>query len=251
MPRQGTLSPAVVSKADHDQRFSAQAERNVLGVLSTFSIKYRSNGHCSGTCGSRFTAACGRLQVLTVAWMSVEAIVALGAAWTVRSPALLGFGGDSTIELFSAIIVPLEISLQIGFRENQEVGSSCGRGLLFAVAVFVIVSFGLSLLGYREPQPSFVAMIVAATGMPWLASQKRKLATQVASASLSPSDPTILLQILPNAKRPASRMRPRPVQPGIPVSTFVCYLGSLARSHAARSPSRRQFETRLTPGQWL
>ena len=46
-----------------------------------------------------------RLQVLTIAWMTVEAIVALAAAWMARSPALLGFGGDSAIELFSAIIV--------------------------------------------------------------------------------------------------------------------------------------------------
>ena len=69
--------------------------------------------------------------------------------------------------------------------------------------------------------------------------------------NLGPSDPTILLQILPMLKRPASRMRPRPGQPGIPVSIFVGYLGSLARSHAARSPVADQFETRLTPGQWL
>ena len=46
-----------------------------------------------------------RLQVLTIVWMSIEAIVALVAAWTARSPVLLGFGGDSAIELFSAIIV--------------------------------------------------------------------------------------------------------------------------------------------------
>jgi hypothetical protein len=46
-----------------------------------------------------------RLQMLTIVWMSVEAIVASTAAWTARSPALLGFGGDSAIELFSAIIV--------------------------------------------------------------------------------------------------------------------------------------------------
>jgi divalent metal cation (Fe/Co/Zn/Cd) transporter len=60
-------------------------------------------------------------------------------------------------------------------------------GLLFFVAACVIVSSGLSLLGYREPQPSFagiILLIVAAIGMPWLASQKRKLATQVASVSL-------------------------------------------------------------------
>jgi divalent metal cation (Fe/Co/Zn/Cd) transporter len=60
-------------------------------------------------------------------------------------------------------------------------------GLPFFVAACVIVSSGLSLLGYREPQPSFagiILLIVAAIGMPWLASQKRKLATQVASVSL-------------------------------------------------------------------
>ena len=60
-------------------------------------------------------------------------------------------------------------------------------GLLFVVAVFIVVSSGLSLLGYREPQPSFagiILLIVAAIGMPWLASQKRKLATHIASACL-------------------------------------------------------------------
>jgi hypothetical protein len=36
-----------------------------------------------------------RLQVLTIVWMTVECIVALGSAWTARSPALFGFGGDS------------------------------------------------------------------------------------------------------------------------------------------------------------
>ncbi len=56
------------------------------------------------------------------------------------------------------------------------------------VAVFIIFSSGFSLLGYREPQPSIIGIIllivVAAVGMPWLATQKRTLATQVASASL-------------------------------------------------------------------
>jgi len=44
-----------------------------------------------------------RLQILTVAWMSIEAIVALAAAWSAKSSALLGFGGDSAVELLSAI----------------------------------------------------------------------------------------------------------------------------------------------------
>ena len=46
-----------------------------------------------------------RIQVLTLIWMSVEAVVSLSAAWMARSPALLGFGGDSTVELLSAAVV--------------------------------------------------------------------------------------------------------------------------------------------------
>ncbi|PYT64704.1 MAG: cation transporter [Acidobacteria bacterium] len=128
-----------------------------------------------------------RLQALTIAWMTVEAVVALGAAWAARSPALLGFGGDSAIELFSAIIVLWRFRSKSDSADAQKLAARVAGGLLFVVAAFVIVSSGLSLLGYREPQPSFagiILLIVAAIGMPWLASQKRKLATQVTSASL-------------------------------------------------------------------
>src|ERR1700687_2707127 len=128
-----------------------------------------------------------RLQMLTIVWMSIEAVVALVAAWTARSPALLGFGGDSAIELFSAIIVLWRFRSKSDSADAEKLAARVAGGLLFVVAAFVIVSSGLSLLGYREPQPSFagiILLIVAAIGMPWLASQKRKLATQIASASL-------------------------------------------------------------------
>src|SRR5260370_10947214 len=46
-----------------------------------------------------------RIQTLTIVWMTVEAAISLAAAWMARSPALLAFGGDSGIELFSAIVV--------------------------------------------------------------------------------------------------------------------------------------------------
>src|SRR6266478_3667994 len=46
-----------------------------------------------------------RIQALTLIWMSIEALVSLGAAWTARSPALLAFGGDSAVELLSAAVV--------------------------------------------------------------------------------------------------------------------------------------------------
>jgi divalent metal cation (Fe/Co/Zn/Cd) transporter len=128
-----------------------------------------------------------QLQVLTIVWMTVEAIVALGAGWTARSSALLGFGGDSAIELFSAIIVLWRFRPKSDSAIAEKLAARVAGILLFVVAAFVIISSGLTLLGYREPQPSIVGiilLIVAAIGMPWLASQKWKLATQVASAAL-------------------------------------------------------------------
>ena len=50
-----------------------------------------------------------RIQTLTLVWMSIEAVVSLGAAWMARSPALLGFGGDSAVELLSAVVVLLAL----------------------------------------------------------------------------------------------------------------------------------------------
>jgi hypothetical protein len=46
-----------------------------------------------------------RIQAITIVWMSVEAVASLSAAWIARSPALLAFGGDSAIELLSAVVV--------------------------------------------------------------------------------------------------------------------------------------------------
>jgi hypothetical protein len=49
------------------------------------------------------------LQGITVAWMLVECGVSLYAAALARSPAMLAFGSDSLIELFSATVVILQL----------------------------------------------------------------------------------------------------------------------------------------------
>lgn len=129
-----------------------------------------------------------RLQILTVLWMSIEAIIALTTGWSAKSSALLGFGGDSAVELLSAIVVLWRFRSKSDSTEKDEkLAARVAGALLLVVAGFVILSAGLSLFGYRESRPTVAGialLIAAAIGMPWLASQKRKLAIQVASASL-------------------------------------------------------------------
>jgi hypothetical protein len=77
-----------------------------------------------------------QLQVITLVWMSVEAIVSLGTAWTSHSPALLAFGGDSLIELLSAAVVFWRFRFTLGEARASRIAG----GLLFALAGFVVLT---------------------------------------------------------------------------------------------------------------
>src|SRR6266702_8276593 len=124
-----------------------------------------------------------RLQVLTIAWVAVEAVVSLAAAWNSHSPALFAFGGDSLIELLSAAVV----FWRFRFELNEARAARIAGVLLFALAGLVMLTSLLNLLGYREAQRSLVGigiLLVAAIAMAWLANRKRKLAVVTSSAAL-------------------------------------------------------------------
>ena len=128
-----------------------------------------------------------RVQTATIAWMSVEAVVSLFAAWRARSPALLAFGGDSTIELLSAAVVLWRFRAISGHEEVERRAARVAGALLFALAAFVAVTSVTSLLGYSEPKPTLlgIAILVAAAAiMPWLAKEKRRLSGVTGSAAL-------------------------------------------------------------------
>ena len=128
-----------------------------------------------------------RLQVITIIWMSVEAIVSLGVAWIARSPALLAFGGDSAVELLSAAVVYWRFCSPSHGERTEERANRIAGGLLFVLAAFVVATSVLTFLGHVEagPSPIGIALLVlAAMIMPWLAAQKRQLSIATASAAL-------------------------------------------------------------------
>jgi divalent metal cation (Fe/Co/Zn/Cd) transporter len=128
-----------------------------------------------------------RVQTVTIAWMSVEAAVSLFAAWRAHSPALLAFGGDSVIELFSAVVVLWRFRASAAQEHAERRALRIAGALLFALAAFVVVSSVTSLLGYSEPKPTFLGiaiLIAAAAVMPWLAKEKRRLSAATGSGAL-------------------------------------------------------------------
>ena len=126
-----------------------------------------------------------RLQWVTLAWMSVEFAAAVTAGIRARSLALLAFGGDSVIELFSAAVVLRRF--YVGERVEQNAARITAI-LLYGLAVFICVESVLSLLGRgQRAEPSYFGiglLIAAAVIMPWLGRRKRELSTQTCSKAL-------------------------------------------------------------------
>ena len=128
-----------------------------------------------------------RVQVLTIAWMSAEAVVSLSAAWMAHSPALLAFGGDSAIELLSAVVVYWRFRSKASAERTEKLAARITGTLLFALAAYVALVAVVALIGHREVRPSYlgiVVLLVAAIAMPVLAWQKRQLSALTGSAAL-------------------------------------------------------------------
>jgi divalent metal cation (Fe/Co/Zn/Cd) transporter len=119
--------------------------------------------------------------------MTAEAGVALVSAWKARSPALLGFGGDSLIELLSAAVVFWRFRHARAAERTEERTAQIGGILLFTLAAFVVIASAAALLGYSEVRTSLVGIVLlllAAMIMPWLAAEKRHLAAKTGSGAL-------------------------------------------------------------------
>src|SRR5579862_6331525 len=120
-----------------------------------------------------------RLQWITVAWMTIEFAVAVGAGVRAHSLALTAFGGDSAIELFSAAVV---LSRFYVGDQLEQVATRVTAIMLYALAVFIALSSAASLyLRISTAEGSYVGIAVllaAAIIMPWLGRRKRELSAQ-------------------------------------------------------------------------
>ncbi len=128
-----------------------------------------------------------RVQRMTIVWMTIEAVISLTSAWKAQSPALLAFGGDSAIELLSAITVLWRFQSPINSEQAENRAARIAGVLLFVLSGFVVVASILALRGYGEPKPTYLGigiLIVAALVMPQIAREKRRLSWATNSAAL-------------------------------------------------------------------
>ena len=133
-----------------------------------------------------------RLEYVTLAWMLIEAAVAIGAGAAARSITLLAFGVDSLIELASAgvLIWRLNVELRRGqsFAELAErTARRIGGVLLFALSAYVVAAAGWGLWTREGQAFSWPGLFVSLAAMPvmWVLSQRKlRIAEALGSRAL-------------------------------------------------------------------
>ena len=131
-----------------------------------------------------------RLEYLTLAWNSLEAVIAIVAGWMAGSIALIGFGLDSLIEISSSAVLlwRLHTDANSARRERVERRALQLVGWSFiALAVYVAADAARSLWLRETPDESTVGIILAALSlivMPLLARAKRRIAARISSRAL-------------------------------------------------------------------
>jgi divalent metal cation (Fe/Co/Zn/Cd) transporter len=134
-----------------------------------------------------------RIEIVTIAWMTVEAVVATTAGIVAHSVLLTAFGIDSVIELVSGGTLLWRLSIEsrgrsVGRVQQAENRAAWIAGIgLVALSGYIVVTSALSLWLHNHPEGSSVGMglaMVAVVLMPVLTWQKRRIADRIDSGAL-------------------------------------------------------------------
>ena len=139
-----------------------------------------------------------RLEILTIGWNFVEAIVSVAAGFLAGSVSLIGFGIDSVIESLSGAVLLWRLAEDQGGREVR--ARKLVAVTFFLLAAYVAIGSVRSLVAHRPPEASWIGIVIAALSlavMPVLARAKRRVAAGLSSSALvSDSRQTDLCAVL-------------------------------------------------------
>ncbi|MCU1692218.1 MAG: ferrous iron efflux protein [Frankiales bacterium] len=130
-----------------------------------------------------------RAQLLagaSVAYNSLEAVVALATGLTAGSVALVGFGLDSLIEVSSGLVILWQFRHRLPESREQQ-ALRCIAGSFFALAAYVTADSVASLAAGSRPDASPVGMGLAVASllvMPFLSRAQRRTGRALHSRSV-------------------------------------------------------------------
>jgi divalent metal cation (Fe/Co/Zn/Cd) transporter len=130
------------------------------------------------------------LEYFTVAWDSLEAVIAIAAGVVASSIALIGFGLDSVIETTSAAVLLWRLHADKHEHRRERVEQMALKLVgvsFFLLAAYVAFDAAKTLWTREAPDRSIVGICLAVLSlivMPLLARAKRRVAAQISSRAL-------------------------------------------------------------------
>ena len=131
-----------------------------------------------------------RLEYFTIAWNSLEGLVAVIAGTIAGSISLVGFGIDSFIEVISGATLLWRMSVDANpqTRERNERLSIRIVGVCFiALAVYVAYESVFDLIARKAPEhslPGIVLACVSLVAMPILSRAKKRVGNELGSPAM-------------------------------------------------------------------
>ena len=131
-----------------------------------------------------------RVEIVTIAWMIIEAAVAIGGGIVVRSILLTAFGVDSVIELLSGGVLLWRMRSEIQGDKTEHVerrAAWISATLLVLLCCYIIVASIVCLMKLVRPDTSILGVAISAAAavlMPLLAIWKKRINAVIQSGAL-------------------------------------------------------------------
>jgi divalent metal cation (Fe/Co/Zn/Cd) transporter len=131
-----------------------------------------------------------RLNYLTIAYNSLEAIVSVIAGLLAGSVALVGFGVDSVIEVTASAAAQWRLRADVDPRRREHVERITVHLIgwsFLALAAYVVYDSAMTLWLQERPAPSVAGIVILTLSvvvMPLLARAKRQVARRLSSRAL-------------------------------------------------------------------
>ena len=131
-----------------------------------------------------------RLEYFTVAWNSIEGLIAVVAGIVAGSISLVGFGMDSFIEVVSGATLLWRMSVDADAqtrRRNEGLSLKIVGGCFVALSVYIAYQAARDLFGAKAPEHSIPGIVLACVSlivMPILSHAKRRVGIALGSAAM-------------------------------------------------------------------
>jgi divalent metal cation (Fe/Co/Zn/Cd) transporter len=129
-----------------------------------------------------------RLEYFTIAWNSLEGIVAVVAGILAGSISLVGFGVDSFIEVTSGATLLWRMSVDAQEHRRERITLRIVCGCFVSLATYVGYEAASNLVDEKAPEHSLPGIILACVSlvvMPLLSRAKRRVGAHLKSAAMN------------------------------------------------------------------